>query len=67
MEDRRRKKIQGLFCEALREAGVLTVVFSSLDAAFNRVQTSWFFLAGWALLGSLLLVAGIYLDPETRK
>jgi hypothetical protein len=66
MEKQRRQKIQGLVCAALREAGVLTVVLSSLDAAFSAMPYPKLSLAGWAFVGVLLLFAGIYFDPEIR-
>jgi predicted transporter len=66
METRRRQKIQGLFCAALREAGVLTVVLSSLDAAFSAMPYPKLSLGGWALVGLLLLFAGVFFDPEIR-
>ncbi len=66
MGERGRRRIKGLFCEALREAGVLTVTLSALDAGFSAMPYPKLFLAGWALAGILFFISGVFLDPEAR-
>jgi hypothetical protein len=61
---RRRRRIRALVCEAFREAGILVVVFSCLDAAFNAVPVSTWAVVAWATGGVALLALGIVFDPE---
>ena len=60
----RQRRIRGLVCEALRDGGILLLVFSSLDAAFNAVPVSSCVVVAWEASGAALLVLGIFLDPE---
>lgn len=66
MGERGRRRFQGLFCEAFREAGVLAVVLSALDATFSATPYPKLLLAAWTLAGLLLLAGGIIFDPEVR-
>jgi len=60
----RQTRLRALYCEALRECGVLVLVFASLDGAFQVVTVSWWAVLLWAGCGVVLLVLGIHLDPE---
>jgi hypothetical protein len=53
-----------LYCEALREAGLLVSVFASLDGFFGIVAVSRWVVVTWGALGALMPVLGIHLDPE---
>ncbi len=59
-----RERAFALYCEALREGGLLVVVFASLDAWFGKATLG---VIVWILSGIALLYAGIRLDPEVRK
>jgi hypothetical protein len=63
----RQRRIRALVCEALRDGGILVMVFSALDAAFNAVPVSRWAVAAWASGGAALLISGILLDPEVVK
>lgn len=67
MGERERRKVQGLICEAFREAGVLAVVLSALDATFSTAPYPKLLLAEWTLTGIFFLVGGIIFDPEVRR
>ena len=57
------------YCEALREAGTLVVVFVSIDGFFykSKEEIHWLELGLWILLGLALLYLGVRLDhTETR-
>jgi hypothetical protein len=60
----RGRRIRGLFCEALRESGILVLVFASLDGAFNAVPVTRWTVVVWGASGAMLLLLGIFLDPE---
>ena len=63
----RRRQVAKFFCEALREVGILVMVFASLDRTFNSAGIStWAFLA-WLFVGFAALLTGIYAAPEVRK
>lgn len=63
----RGRRIRGLFCETLRESGMLVVVFASLDGAFNAVPVSRLAVIAWGASGTALLLFGIFLDPEVLE
>jgi hypothetical protein len=66
-EEARRRQVVKFFCEALREVGVLVMVFASLDRTFNSAGIStWAFLV-WLFVGFAALLTGIYAAPEVRK
>lgn len=58
------RRVRSLYCEALREGGLLIVVFASLDAAFEVGKMSRWGLVGWTLLGAANLLFGIYWEPK---
>jgi hypothetical protein len=60
----RQRRIRALFCEALRDGGILVLVFASLDGAFNAVPVSRWAVLVWGASGAVLLLLGIFLDPE---
>jgi hypothetical protein len=53
-----------LYCEALREGGLLIAVFASLDGAFAVGKVSSWALAGWILVGLTGLLLGIHLEVK---
>jgi hypothetical protein len=53
-----------LYCEALREAGILMAVFVCLDAAFAATTVSVSSAALVSLGGVVTVMVGIHLDPE---
>ncbi len=59
-----RERALTLYCEALREGGLLIVVFASLDAWFGKATVG---VIGWILSGLAMLYAGVRMDPEVRK
>ncbi len=59
-------KVLGLYCEALREAGTLVVVFAALDALFSPAKVSSWVIV-WILVGLALLFIGVRIDPEVRR
>ena len=58
------RRVRSLYCEALREGGVLVIVFTSLDASFEVGRISTWGLAGWTLVGIANLLLGIYWEPK---
>ena len=62
-----RKRALTLYCEALREAGVLVAVFAALDALFSTAKVSAWIVSAWFLLGLALLYVGVRIDPEVRQ
>jgi len=62
-----KKRILTLSCEVAREAGILILVFASLDAAFGMAKVSFLSLASWNCAGGAMLIAGICMDPEARR
>jgi hypothetical protein len=62
-----KKRVLALSCEVAREAGILILVFASLDAAFGMAKVSFLSLASWNCAGSIMLLAGIFMDPEVQK
>ena len=65
--DQGRKRALALYCEALREAGLLVAVFAALDALFSAVRVSTWIATAWVLVGLVLLYVGVRIDPEVRK
>lgn len=68
--EERRKKAHGYYCGAAREAGILILVFASLDVMLGgstRCDTSFWNLAAWWCVGLLVFFLGVHLDPEVRK
>jgi hypothetical protein len=63
-EIERRRRIRALVSEAFRDGGILLVVFSALDAAFNAVPVTGWVVVAWASGGAVLLICGILVDPE---
>jgi hypothetical protein len=53
-----------LYCETLREAGVLVGVFTCLDAAFASTAVSLWGTGLASLLGIAMVSVGVYFDPE---
>ena len=75
MEERRRWRLEGsstkrerslgLYCGALRESGILILVFAALDATFNLGKpVSHEVAATWLVIGLAVLVIGAHLDPK---
>jgi hypothetical protein len=64
---RQRRQIAKFFCEALREMGMLIMVFAALDRTFNSARISTGALLAWLLVGFAALLTGIYAAPEVRK
>jgi hypothetical protein len=58
------RRVRSLYCEALREGGLLVIVFASLDSAFEVGKMSAWGLAGWNLIGLANLLFGIYWEPK---
>lgn len=58
------RRARTLFCEALREGGLLVIVFTSLDSAFEVGKMSTWGLVGWTLTGAANLLLGIYWEPK---
>src|ERR1700710_2571576 len=56
---RQRRQIVKFFCEALREMGMLIMVFAALDRTFNSAISTGALLA-WLLVGFAALLTGIY-------
>jgi hypothetical protein len=65
--DQSRKKALSLYCEALREAGLLVAVFAALDALFSAVKVFTWIETAWVLVGLVLLYVGVRIDPEVRR
>jgi len=57
------RRVRERYCEALREGGLLILVFASLDCGFGVGEVSYWGVAGWNLAGAILLTCGIYLEP----
>ena len=57
-------RVRSLYCEALREGGLLVVVFASLDGSFEVGKVSHWALAAWILGGLTTLLLGIYLEAR---
>jgi hypothetical protein len=55
------------FTEALREIGVLTMVFSGIDTLVNNGRLSRLGLLGWIGGGLVALLVGINFAPEVRR
>jgi hypothetical protein len=53
-----------LYCEVLREAGLLLVVFSCLDATFGAATIPLWGLPLSTSIGVVLTLVGIHFDPE---
>ena len=64
---RGRRQVAKFFCEALREMGILIMVFAALDRTFNSTGISAAALLAWLLVGFVALLTGIYAAPEVRK
>jgi hypothetical protein len=62
-----KRRVVALSCEVAREAGILILVFASLDAAFGMARVSIFNLTSWNFAGAIMLIAGICVDPEARR
>jgi hypothetical protein len=63
-----RKAVLGFYSEAAREAGILIVVFASLDVLLvGDTEATFWNLAAWCCSGLLLLMFGVHLDPEIRR
>ena len=61
-----RERAFALYCEALREGGLLVAVFASLDAWFSPSKVGlWTVL--WILFGLGMLFTGVRMDPEVRR
>ena len=61
----RRERSLGLYCGALRESGILILVFAALDATFNLGKpVSHGVVATWLVIGLAVLVIGVHLDPK---
>ena len=58
------RRVRERYCEALREGGVLIVVFASLDFGFGVGSVSHWGLTAWNLGGLALLFLGIFLEPR---
>ena len=58
------RRVRGRYCETLREAGTLLVVFASLDASFELGRASAWTLAMWNVIGISILMLGIHLEPK---
>jgi len=58
------RRVQALWCEALREGGLLIAVFASLDGAFEVGKVSHWALAIWILGGLITLILGIHLEAK---
>jgi hypothetical protein len=58
------RRVRARYCEALREGGLLVIVFTSLDASFEVGGISIGGLAGWTLAGLANLLLGIYREPK---
>jgi hypothetical protein len=58
------RRVRSLYCEALREGGLLVIVFTSLDSAFEMGKMSAWGLVGWTLAGAANLLFGIYWEPK---
>jgi hypothetical protein len=63
----RKRKALRLYCEVFREIGALVIVFAQLDVVFGGAKVSSWTLWGWVVLGVLVLLLGVHLDPEVRK
>ncbi len=66
MSSLNRERALALYCEALREAGLLVAIFASLDASFSSTKVGGWVVA-WTLFGLGMLYTGIRIDPEVRK
>jgi hypothetical protein len=62
-----RRQVAKFFCEALREIGILIMVFAALDRTFNSAGVSTWALLVWLFVGFAALLTGIYAAPEVRK
>lgn len=62
-----RERTLHLYCETLREAGMLAVVFAALDVSIENRNVSGWIVLTWIVLGLVMLYAGVRLDPEVRK
>ena len=58
------RRVRALYCEALREGGLLVIVFASLDSAFEVGKMSVWGLVGWNLFGFANLLLGVYWEPK---
>jgi hypothetical protein len=58
------RRVRARYCEALREGGLLVIVFTSLDSAFGVGTMSVWRLVGWTLAGFANLLLGIYWEPK---
>jgi len=57
------RRVWARYCEALREGGLLVIVFT-LDSAFEVGKMSAWGRAGWTLAGAANLLLGIYWEPK---
>jgi hypothetical protein len=62
----RRDRVAGFYCESLREAGTLSMVFALLDVVIGGATVSAWTIGFWCCAGLLLLVLGVHVDPEVR-
>jgi hypothetical protein len=56
-----------VYCESIREAGMLVVVFASLDALFSPQRVSSYWLIVWIAVGVGMVYAGVRYDPEVQR
>jgi len=66
-ESERLYTLRYYFTEALREIGVLTMVFSGIDTLVNHGTLTRLGLLGWIGAGLAALLVGINFAPEVRK
>ncbi|HYL05790.1 MAG TPA: hypothetical protein VE075_07105 [Thermoanaerobaculia bacterium] len=58
------RRARDLYCEALREGGLLIVVFAALDGGFEVGKVSNWALASWILGGFTVLLVGIHWEAK---
>jgi len=62
------KQRHELWAEAIRDIGILLLVFAPLDTLFRAgrgTRVDWLIALGVALLGLLLIAIGIRMESET--
>jgi hypothetical protein len=62
-----RKRVRALYCEALREVGVLALVLSPLDATFSNVKVTGWEIASWGFGGLLSLCSSAFTSIERSE
>ena len=62
-----RKRRRELYCEVLRDVGILVLVFAPLDIVLSRPDLSIGWLALLISAAVAMIVFGVHHDPRSRQ